>query len=96
MYLRLLTKYKIEFKKKNYELAADYLKQLLADYAQDILGDNALFALAKLNEEQLNNKEEAMELYKRLLTTYPASLFVVESRKRFRNLRGDKLEEEIN
>jgi len=92
----LLTKYQIEFKKKNYELAADYLKQLLADYAADILGDNALFSLAKLNEEQLNNKEEAMELYKRLLTTYPASLFVVESRKRFRNLRGDKLEEEIN
>ncbi|MEQ8623386.1 MAG: tetratricopeptide repeat protein [Vicingaceae bacterium] len=92
----LLTKYKIEFKKKNYELAAKYLKQLLADYAEDILGDNALFYLAKLNEEQLDNKEEAMELYKRLLTTYPASLFVVESRKRFRNLRGDKLEEEIN
>jgi tetratricopeptide (TPR) repeat protein len=92
----LLTKYKIEFKKKNYELAAKYLKQLLADYAVDILGDNALFYLAKLNEEQLDNKEEAMELYKRLLTTYPASLFVVESRKRFRNLRGDKLEEEIN
>ena len=92
----LLTKHEIAFNKKDYALAADYLKQLLADYAQDILGDNALFALAKINEEQLKNKEEAMELYKRLLTTYPASLFVVESRKRFRALRGDKLEEEIN
>lgn len=92
----LYTKYKVEFKKRNYELAADYLRQLLADYAEDILGDNALFYLAKLYEEQLNDEAKAMELYKKLLTTYPASLFVVESRKRFRALRGDQLDEEIN
>ena len=68
------------------------MRELIADYAEDILGDDALFELAKLEEEFLNHPEIAMELYKKLLTTYPSSLHVVESRKRFRILRGDNLE----
>ena len=91
----LYTKYKIAFKQRDYELAKVNLKLLLADYAEDLLGDDALFALANLEEEQLDNKEEAMKLYKTMLTTYPSSLFVVEARKRFRALRGDKLDEEL-
>lgn len=92
----LYTKYQIAYQERDYEKAASKLRELLADYAEDLLGDDALFALAKLEEEQFNNEEKAMELYKSLLTTYPSSLFVVEARKRFRALRGDKLEEEIN
>ena len=92
----LYAKYKVSIEKKKYKEAAGFLRNLLADYAEDLLGDDALFALAKLEEEEFSNKEKAMELYKSLLTTYPASLFVVEARKRFRALRGDKLEEEIN
>ncbi|MBL4708852.1 MAG: tetratricopeptide repeat protein [Flavobacteriales bacterium] len=92
----LFTKYEMAYQQKEYELAAKNLRTLIADYAEDLLGDDALFSLAKLEEEKFQNKEKAMELYKALLTTYPSSLFVVEARKRFRNLRGDKLEEEIN
>ena len=92
----LFTKYKMSIQKREYNEAAAFLKELIAGYAEDLLGDDALFALAKLEEEEFKNKEKAMELYKSLLTTYPSSLFVVEARKRFRALRGDKLEEEIN
>jgi tetratricopeptide (TPR) repeat protein len=92
----LFTQYKLYYEERDFEQAAEQLRKLLADYAEDILGDDALFSLAKLEEEKFGNKEKAMELYKTLLTTYPSSLFVVESRKRFRNLRGDRLEEEIN
>tara|TARA_B100001109_G_scaffold255853_1_gene261653 strand:- start:5214 stop:7076 length:1863 start_codon:yes stop_codon:yes gene_type:complete len=88
----LFTKFEIEKAKRNYESAAEKLRELIADYAEDILGDDALFELAKLEEEFLNHPEIAMELYKKLLTTYPSSLHVVESRKRFRILRGDNLE----
>lgn len=88
----LFTKFKIEKAKRNYEEAAIYLQKLIADYGEDILGDDALFELAVLEEEYLNNNERAMELFKQLIVTYPASLYVVESRKRFRRLRGDNLE----
>jgi tetratricopeptide (TPR) repeat protein len=92
----LFAKYKMAIQTRDYQKASGFLKELIAGFAEDLLGDNALFALAKLEEEEFNNKEKAMELYKSLLTTYPSSLFVVEARKRFRALRGDKLEEEIN
>ena len=42
-------------------------------------------------DEVVLNKEKAMELYERILKDYQGSLYVVESRKRFRSLRGDKL-----
>ncbi|KAA3646830.1 MAG: hypothetical protein DWP98_10225 [Bacteroidetes bacterium] len=94
----LFIKYEMEYAQRNYDSSAVYLRKLLADFADDILGDDALFHLAKLEEEKLNSSEKAMELYKQLITTYPASIHVVESRKRFRFLRGDEIEntEELN
>lgn len=88
----LFTKFEINKAKRKYEEAAGYLQTLIADYTEEVLADDALFELAKLNEVELQDKERAMELYKRLITTYPSSLHVVESRKRFRALRGDDLE----
>ena len=88
----LFTKFEINKAKRKYETAATYLETLIADYTEEVLADDALFELAKLNEIELNNKERAMELYKSLITTYPSSLHVVESRKRYRALRGDNLE----
>jgi tetratricopeptide (TPR) repeat protein len=88
----LFTKFEIKKAKRKYEEAAGFLQTLIADYTEEVLADDALFELAKLNEVELQNKERAMELYKRLITTYPSSLHVVESRKRFRVLRGDDLE----
>jgi len=92
----LFAKHQMAMKERNYEKAAEFLRELISSYGEDLLGDNALIALAKLEEEEFGNKEKAMELYKSLLATYPSSLFVVEARKRFRALRGDKLEEKIN
>ena len=65
------------------------LKLLYSKFGIDILGDDALFAMAKLYQEKLNDKDEAMKLYQELMEKYPGSIFVAESRKRFRILRGD-------
>lgn len=94
----LFIKYQMEYAQRNYDSSAVFLRELIADYAQDILGDDALFELAMLEQNHLNNPEKAMELFKQLIITYPASIHVVESRKRFRFLRGDDLEnkEEFN
>ena len=63
----------------------------MGEYPLDILADDALFMMANLYQDKLGNEEKAMELYERMLTEYQGSLYVVESRKRFRSLRGDKL-----
>lgn len=87
----LYKRYEIAYKRKNYEEAAQHLDKIIGSYGDDLLGDNALFKLAELSQYQLNDADRAKELYQQLLVDYPASLFVVEARKRFRLLRGDDI-----
>lgn len=77
--------------KGRYTEAAALLQEITEKYGEDILADDALYQLGLLFEERLNDKEKAKTLYETLLTKYPGSLFVVDARKRFRALRGDKV-----
>ncbi len=90
----LYQKYKIYYKQRNFTKAAEYLERIVEQHGKDILGDDALFNLALLNETQLNNPEKAKELYKQFLMEHGGSFYEAEARKRFRTLRGDKLEKE--
>ena len=79
----------IAIKHGDYTKAANYYDTIVKKYGDDILGDDALFRLADITENQYKNVDKARELYQQLLEKYPASSYVVESRKRFRRLRGD-------
>ena len=72
-----------------YAMADSLFLQLVQEYPDGILADEALMQAALLNEKQLNNKEMAMSLYQELLDKYPGSIFVPDARKKFRMLRGD-------
>lgn len=85
----LYRKYKLAMKKSNYVLAASYLQKIIDGFGTELLGDDARFYLAELNEFKLINKDKAMELYQEVLTNNPGSLYTVEARKRYRKLRGD-------
>jgi len=65
------------------------LKKIEASYAFDLLGDDAIYKLAQIYDYQKNNKDEAKKYYKKIIFDYPGSIYVTESRKRFRILRGD-------
>lgn len=85
----LFEKAEIAIKKRDYARAAVFLEKIIELYPTDLLGDDAVFGLAEINRKFLNNTEKASELYKKIITEYPSSLFVVEARKQFRELRGD-------
>ncbi|MDD5507703.1 MAG: tetratricopeptide repeat protein [Bacteroidales bacterium] len=85
----LYKKAQIALRKGKFQEADTLLGEVTGLYPWDILADNALMMRARLHEEQLSDPSVAMELYQRLMTDYPGSLFVVEARKRFRELRGD-------
>jgi outer membrane protein assembly factor BamD (BamD/ComL family) len=53
--------------------------------------NDAQFKLAELYEKQLNDPEKAKAAYEAVLINYPGSIYTVEARKRFRELRGDQL-----
>lgn len=91
----LYKRYEINYKQQKFEAAAENLQEIITNYSTDILADDALFNLAVLNENQFNNKEKAAELYKKIMFDYQSSVFVVDSRKRYRKLRDELDGEEL-
>ncbi len=85
----LFKKAQITLKNGHYTEADSLLAKLIEFYPEDILGDDAVYLEAQINEAYLNNKAKAMALYKQLYTIYPGSLFASDARKSFRRLRGD-------
>lgn len=79
-------------KKRDYVKAAGLYQQVVEKFKEDIRADNSLYALAVLYEEKLNDPEKAKELYEKVFLDYSGSVFAVEARKRFRILRGDKVQ----
>lgn len=87
----LWEKANILIKLGKFQESVNALKRILKDFKEDILADDANFLIGKLYEENLSNKEKAMEYYKNQLIEYKGSVHNVEARKRFRKLRGDKI-----
>ncbi len=83
----LFRKAKIEMDNQNYAMAAEYLQTIVTDFSYDLLGDDALYLLAEINNYHLGQAEKAKELYKQMLTSYPGSVFIEESREKYRELR---------
>jgi pentatricopeptide repeat protein len=87
----LMSKAKIFQKQSNIEKTIEQLNLIVTKHGTDLWGDDAIFMLAEIYENNLSNSAKAMEYYQKLITDFPGSLYVTEARKRFRNLRGDNL-----
>jgi TolA-binding protein len=79
-------------KKREYQKAETIYQKIINEHLEEIRADNAMFELANLYENQLNNLEKAQALYERIFIDFSGSTFAVESRKRFRKLRGDTIQ----
>ncbi|MCP4521562.1 MAG: tetratricopeptide repeat protein [Cytophagales bacterium] len=79
----------VYFETKQYTLAEQSLLKIIQDHSDGILADNAYFKLANLYEQELNNPQKAMEFYKQIIIEHSNSIYVMESRKKYRKLRGD-------
>ena len=69
--------------------AIENLQKILDINEYDILSDDASFQIAVITEENLDNVEEAKQMYQEFLRKYPGSRHSAEARMRFRKLRGD-------
>ena len=80
---------------KLYQLNAKYtlaLKQyhtIIAQHSDGIYSDEALFFAAELYVKYLNDPEKAKPLYEKMIFNHQDSIYFVEARKKFRELRGD-------
>nr|WP_294896595.1 tetratricopeptide repeat protein [uncultured Pedobacter sp.] len=87
----LMLKGNIYIKEHQYQKAIENFNEILSKYPNSIWADDALFKLAVLEEDDLKDLASAKKHYEQLINQYPGSLYLIEARKRFRNLRGDAL-----
>lgn len=73
----------------DYGEAVSDLEKIVKSYGYDINSDDAYYLMGRVYEENLNEKDRAMEIYQDFMKRYPGSIYVAEVRTRFRNLRGD-------
>jgi len=88
----LYLKGRIWDQQRNYEKAIPLYQEIAEKYKEDIRADNALYALAQIYELKQIDLEKAKEIYEKIFLDYSGSVFAVDARKRFRVLRGDKVQ----
>ncbi len=87
----LYTKAQAFTKLKKYEEAIEAYNKIIEDFTDEIRADNAIFNLAEIYENQLQQPEKAQALYEKLFLDFSNSTFAIEARKRYRVLRGDDI-----
>lgn len=85
----LLRSAKINEKLQNYEEAETAYLLIIEKHGKGVLADDAYYFLAELYRTKLNDPEKAMDNYKKIIFDHADSIFFVDARKKFRQLRGD-------
>lgn len=84
-------KFKIYIELKQIKKSVEMLDSIVSYYSFDILYDDALFNLANIYETKLVDVEKAAQYYEKILLECGGSIYTSESRKKYRQLRGDDL-----
>jgi tetratricopeptide (TPR) repeat protein len=88
----LLKQAQLYEKQAQFEKAKVNYESLIATYKESILADDAIFALALLELNQLKNPEAAKKGFETIIFEHADSIYFTEARKKFRTLRGDTLQ----
>ncbi len=76
---------------KDYEAAKFNYQKITEFHTDDILADDAFFALGELYKNVLNDPEKAKEQYEKIIYNYQDSYYFPQAQKNFRMLRGDSI-----
>ena len=88
----ILTKAKLLKSMGKYKASVKAFEELIARYQWEPKAAEACFFAAQLYDEQLNNKEKALDLYKKVLMDYPLTVYQPEARTRLRTIRDKEMD----
>ena len=89
----LMLKGDLALKNGDVEEALTYYQEVADLHFDDITGDDALYKLAVIYDQIVNDLVVAEELYEKLIFEFSGSLHVIEARKRYRELKGEEAED---
>ena len=76
---------------EQFEKAIKNYNQIIALDSAGIFVDDAIYQIAELYSNKLNNTEKASVYYQKIIFAHPSSIYLVEARKKYRKLRGDTI-----
>lgn len=77
--------------KGDFDSAITLYSDIVKNYADGVLADDALFRIGSIYENNLKDIEKAKSTYEQFIDKYPSSVFIAEARRHYRLLRGDKI-----
>ena len=81
---------KIYEKSSEYNLALIQYQNIIELHADGIYIDEALYFSAEIYNNKMQQPEKAKPLYEKIIFNHQDSIYFVEARKKYRQLRGDK------
>ena len=88
--LTLLRLGKIHEKQGEYNLALAQYQNIITQHSDGIYIDEALYFSADIYNNTLQQPDKAKPLYEKIIFNHQDSIYFVEARKKYRQLRGDK------
>lgn len=83
---------KLFIKKQEFNKAIENYHKIIAIDEKGILIDDVYYQMAEIYNKELNNIEKAKEYYQKIIFDHPASIYLVDARKKYRKLRGDSVQ----
>jgi len=81
---------KIHEKQGEYNLALSQYQNIIAQHSDGIYIDEALYFSAEIYNNTLKQPDKAKPLYEKIIFNHQDSIYFVDARKKYRQLRGDK------
>jgi len=78
-------------KEQQYENAITNLLKIISIDKDGILVDNAYYLLAEIYKNHIKDSEKASEYYQKIIFEKASSIYLVDARKKYRELRGDTI-----
>ena len=82
---------KLLVKQNKYEQALVSLSKIITADNQGFLTDDIYFMMAEIYHNKINNRKKAQEYYQKIIFEHASSIHLVDARRRYRKLRGDKI-----
>jgi predicted Zn-dependent protease len=84
----LMLRAEMAVKHHDYTKAIDYLKKIKELYGEDVLGDDAVFKIAEIYQDNLHQNALAKQYYEQLIIDYPGSTYVQTARQKLAELNA--------
>ncbi len=87
----LFNQAKLFIEERNYEKAIANLLRIISINPEGLLVDNSYYLLAEVYNNNIKDLEKASEYYQKIIFEKASSIYLVEARKKYRKLRGDRV-----